>query len=94
MKKQYRYAYNALKKLGVPVYERSDLNGRFNISAEDAESYKWCDYYYQGNEWDFGVNPLMESNKRMLIASSVTVSPKTFFARVISCLTPSSPLKE
>lgn len=60
MKKQYRYAYNALKKLGVPVYERSDLNGRFNISAEDAESYKWCDYYYQGNEWDFGVNPVIE----------------------------------
>ena len=60
MKRQYRYAYNALKKLGVPVYERSDLNGRFNISAEDAESYKWCDYYYQGNEWDFGVNPVIE----------------------------------
>lgn len=60
MKRQYRYAYNALKKLGVPVYVRDDMNGRFQISAEDAESYKWCDYYYQGNEWDFGVNPKIE----------------------------------
>jgi hypothetical protein len=62
MKKQYRYAYNALKKLGVPVYIRDDMDGRFQISAEDAESYKWCDYYdgIYRDDWDFGVNPIIE----------------------------------
>jgi hypothetical protein len=62
MKKQYRLAYNALKKLGVPVYERDDMNGRFQISAEDAESYKWCDYYegIYRDDWNFGVNPVIE----------------------------------
>lgn len=62
MKKQYRLAYNALKKLGVPVYEREDMNGRFQISAEEPESYKWCDYYqeYPLEDWDFGVNPIID----------------------------------
>jgi len=61
MKRQYRHAYNALKKLGVPVYEREDLNGRFNISAEHPNSYEWCDYYdgIYRNDWDFGVNPVI-----------------------------------
>ena len=62
MKRQYRLAYNALKKLGVPVYEREDLNGRFNISAEDPESYKWCDFYDGWNMlgWEFGVHPKID----------------------------------
>ena len=60
MKKQFRYAYNALQKLGVPVYEREDLNGRFNISAEEPESYKWCSFYDQCGDWDFGVNPVID----------------------------------
>ena len=59
MKRQFRLAYNALKKLGVPVYEREDLNGRFNISAEDSNSYQWLDFYegYRMPNWDFGINP-------------------------------------
>lgn len=60
MKRQYRLAYNALKKLGVPVYERDDMNGRFQISAEDAESYKWCSYYSRNPDWDFGVHPKID----------------------------------
>lgn len=59
MKRQFRLAYNALKKIGVPVYVRDDMNGRFQISAEDPESYKWADYY-EGDMrpgWIFGVNP-------------------------------------
>lgn len=44
MKRHARAAFNALKKIGVPVFERSDLP-YFGISAEDAESYKWVDYY-------------------------------------------------
>lgn len=61
MRKQYRYAYNALKKLGVPVYVRDDMDGRFQISAEEPTSYAWLDYYYEGNEWDFGVNPKIDA---------------------------------
>jgi hypothetical protein len=61
MKKQFRLAYNALKKIGVPVYQRDDMNGRFQISAEDPESYKWCDYYaYTRASWNFGVNPKVD----------------------------------
>jgi hypothetical protein len=61
MKRQFRYAYNALKKLGVPVYEREDLNGRFNISAEEPNSYQWLDFYegYRMPNWDFGINPII-----------------------------------
>ena len=63
MKRNFRLAFNALKKLGVPVYERDDMNGRFQISGEDPESYKWCDYYaYNRPGWDFGVNPQVEGN--------------------------------
>ena len=60
MKRNFRLAFNALKKLGVPVYEREDMDGRFQISAEDSESYKWCDYWNQMGGWDFGVNPIVE----------------------------------
>jgi hypothetical protein len=59
MKRDFRNAYNALKKMGVPVYVRDDMDGRFQISAEESDSYKWCDYY-EGDchpNWVFGVNP-------------------------------------
>jgi len=57
MKRAYRNALNALKKLGVPTYQRSDME-HFAISAEDAESYKFCDYYaYMREDWEFGVSP-------------------------------------
>jgi hypothetical protein len=61
MKKDFRNAYNALKKMGVPVYVRDDMDGRFQISAEDSESYKWADYYaYDRADWIFGVNPKID----------------------------------
>lgn len=61
MKRNFRLAFNKLKSLGVPVYERDDMDGRFQISAEDPESYKWCDYYDRGHpDWIFGVNPQVE----------------------------------
>jgi hypothetical protein len=61
MKRTYIKAYNALKKLGVPVYIRDDMDGRFQISAEDPESYKWADYY-EGDRpgWIFGVHPKID----------------------------------
>ena len=62
MKTIYTKAYIALKKLGVPVYTRDDMDGRFQISAEEPESYKWADYYegdmHEG--WIFGVNPKID----------------------------------
>lgn len=49
MKRNVRNAMSELKKIGVPVFERSDIE-YFGISAEDEESYKWVDYYgeYRG----------------------------------------------
>ena len=62
MKRDFRNAYNALKKMGVPVYVREDMDGRFQISAEEPESYQWADYYaYARADWDFGVNPKIDA---------------------------------
>ena len=61
MKREFRYAYEALKKLGVPVYVRDDMDGRFQISAEESESDQWCDYYaYMREDWNFGINPKID----------------------------------
>jgi hypothetical protein len=50
MKANARKAMNELKKMGVPVFERSDIE-YFGISAEEEDSYKWLDYWgeYRGN---------------------------------------------
>ena len=53
MKREYIKAFNELKKLGCPVFERGDYAGRFLISAEEPESYKWANYYepmWQGED--------------------------------------------
>lgn len=64
MKQAQRHAYNALKKAGVPVFERSDLDehGTFGISAEENYDTVWADYYetvYLDNNlgYEFGVHP-------------------------------------
>jgi hypothetical protein len=65
MKRNHRLAFNALKKIGAPVYQRSDIEN-FQISAEGiAGDYDrdtlWADYYSGMNipDWDFGINPLI-----------------------------------
>jgi len=59
MKRDYRNALNALNKLGVPNYQRSDME-HFAISAEEPDSYKFCDYYaYMRDDWEFGVSPVI-----------------------------------
>lgn len=59
MKRNYRNALNALTKLGVPTYQRSDMEN-FAISAEEPDSYKFCDYYaYMREDWEFGVSPVI-----------------------------------
>ena len=63
MKRKYIKAYNALKKLGVPVYVRDDMDGRFQISAEEPDSFKWLDYHdgYRIPDWSFGVHPKIDN---------------------------------
>ena len=53
MKRAYIKAFNALKKLGVPVYEHGDDNGNFSISAEDENSELWVNYYAGCGSFDF-----------------------------------------
>lgn len=67
MKRAYRNAFNALKKLGVPVRETNDGES-FWISAEDSESYRFCDYYdgYLIPDWEFGVSPVITKTLRDL----------------------------
>jgi hypothetical protein len=64
MKRSYRNALNALNKLGVPTYQRSDME-HFAISAEEPDSYKFCDYYaYMRDDWEFGVSPVITDTLR------------------------------
>jgi len=58
MKKHYRKAFNALKKIGAPVIEGGD-NGEdtFRISAEDnTDEKRWADYHEPIHKIDTG-NP-------------------------------------
>jgi len=59
MKRNYRTAFNALKKMGVPVIE-GGYNGEdtFRISGEDNDTVVWAEYYgeYMNEpEYLFGV---------------------------------------
>ena len=59
MNKKYTKAFNALKKLGCPVFVHVDAPNRFDISAEESNSDEWASYY-NGDyrpDWIFGVNP-------------------------------------
>ena len=58
MKRNYRKAYTALKKMGVPVIE-GGWNGddKFSISAEMNEHDTWADYYAM----DYGVFGVKQS---------------------------------
>lgn len=77
MKRIYIKAFNQLKKMGVPVYVRDDMDGRFQISAEHPESYKWVDYYegYRLPGWDFGVNPQIDQVLRKCGLFSEWINP-------------------
>jgi hypothetical protein len=60
MKRIYIKAFNALKKMGVPVYEHVDDNGNFSIDAEASEADGWADYYTRSSDWIFGVSPSLD----------------------------------
>jgi hypothetical protein len=70
MKRAHRNAFNALKKIGAPVYERSDIEN-FQISAEGIygdydRDICWANYYDGRNipNWEFGINPLITDTLR------------------------------
>jgi len=58
MKRNYRNAYNALKKIGAPLIDHG--GDEFYISAENNSTEIWADYYMMGIGCtmldDFGVN--------------------------------------
>jgi len=75
MKANYTKARQALTKMGVPTYQRSDME-HFAISAEDAESYKWVDYYEGYRmDWDFGVHPEIDKTLRKYGLHSEWINP-------------------
>jgi len=64
MKRAYRNAFNALKKLGVPVRQYHTDEDNFWISAEDG--HEFCDYFdgYRIPDWEFGVSPVIFNTLR------------------------------
>jgi len=56
MKREYRTAFNKLRKIGVPVYDHGGDD--FIISAEENYDTVWADFYCENNVEldDFGVN--------------------------------------
>ena len=60
MKRQYRFAFNALKKMGVPVFIHRDDENRFDISAEEINSSEWVNYWHHPEGWPFGVHPKID----------------------------------
>ncbi len=60
MKQHARSAYNALKKLGTPMYIHRGESYYFLISAEENYDEVWADYYdcmhWDHDGWLFGVS--------------------------------------
>ena len=56
MKREFRTAFNKLRKIGVPVYDNGGDD--FIISAEENYETTWADYYRENDVAldDFGVN--------------------------------------
>lgn len=60
MKRNFRKAFNELKKIGAPVREGGwSKDDGFRISGEDNTNYVWADYYNEfcSNDYEFGVSP-------------------------------------
>ncbi len=63
MTRNHRNAFNALTKLGVPVFQRRDYPEGFFISAEHDNSYEWVDYWNTSRDRFEGetVHPLIRT---------------------------------
>lgn len=75
MKTKYQNAFDALKTLGVPVYEHADDNGNFSIDAEDARADEFVGYYSTDPEWVFGVCPAVNNLLRTFGLFAEWVNP-------------------
>jgi len=79
MTRKHRLAFNALRKINAPVYERYDIKN-FQISAEHNFDPKygdtlWADYYDGhtiGSDWEFGVN-IVTSTRSTNTATGLTI---------------------
>jgi len=60
MKKNYRNAYNELKKAGAPVYTRDDLEG-FGITSAELNSYEWVNYWEGYRVWGSDTSPKLDA---------------------------------
>ena len=59
MKRNFRLAFNALEKIGAPVFENADTerDGNFRISAENNVDETWASYWaITHSDLDNGVN--------------------------------------
>jgi hypothetical protein len=63
MQRNYRSAYNELKKAGVPVFTREDVKG-FSISGEEVNSYQWVNYWEGYRVWGSDTNPELDQMLR------------------------------
>jgi hypothetical protein len=59
-KPNYKKAKAELAKLGVPTYQRFDMQN-FGISAEHPDSDNWVRFYDSPPDWDFGVHPTIDN---------------------------------
>jgi len=66
MKRDFRNAFNALKKLGVPVREYHGEEPNYWISAEESASSEFMNYYdgHMIPDWEFGVSPVITQTLR------------------------------
>jgi hypothetical protein len=76
MQRIYIKAFNALKKMGVPVYEHGDDNGNFSISAEASGADQWASYYDGYLIWNGeSTNPALDSTLRQFGLYAEWVNP-------------------
>ena len=75
MKRIYIKPFNALKKMGLPVYEHADDDGNFSISSEEPSSSDWVNYYSDNQKWIFGVHPMIEAKLKSYGVFAEWVNP-------------------
>ena len=75
MKPKYQQAFDALKTLGVPVYEHADDNGNFSIDAEHPRADTFVAYYATQPDWVFGVCPAVHNLLRTFGLFAEWVNP-------------------
>ena len=64
MKRKFKKAYTALKKIGAPVFENEDMkrDGNFGMSAKNNYDRIWADYYREWHPIDAEVLKIVDKN--------------------------------